>query len=94
MMHKAFPMRFCINLFRLSAYHSFLRSGFIVTGMVLLQPSLVVAHPGHDHHAPQTGIMHWLLAPTHAALILACLGLAFGFAIWKLRSVIYKSTTL
>lgn len=23
------------------------------------------AHPGHDAHAPQHGVIHWLLSPVH-----------------------------
>jgi hydrogenase/urease accessory protein HupE len=27
------------------------------------------AHPGHDAHAPQHGLFHWLLSPVHCAAI-------------------------
>lgn len=94
MTRKAHPKRFYMYLFGPSGCSSFLRFGCMITAMSVLQPNFVFAHPGHDHHAPQTGFMHWLLAPTHAIPIFACLGLAVGLAIWKLRSVASKSTML
>ena len=94
MKQKSYSVRFGMKLFGRLVRSSTMRFGLIVAVMVLLQPNFVLAHPGHDHQAPQTGIMHWLLAPTHAIPIVACLGLAVGFAIWKFRSVSRKSNTI
>lgn len=58
----------------------------MIVALVLLQAHHAFGHPGHDHHLPQSGILHWLLAPTHAIPILVGLGLIVGFAVWKLRS--------
>jgi hydrogenase/urease accessory protein HupE len=53
--------------------------------MFTLSSSQLFAHPGHDHHVPQTGILHWLLAPIHAIPILLVIGLLITIVAWKLR---------
>jgi hydrogenase/urease accessory protein HupE len=83
-----------MNLFVLSSRPFFVRLSFVIAAAISLQSKSVFAHPGHDHHAPQYGIMHWLLAPTHAIPILACLGIIVGLAIWKLRSSNRLSATV
>jgi hypothetical protein len=75
-----------MNFFGLSRRPFFVRLGLVFAVVISLQSKSVFAHPGHDHHVTQDGIMHWLLAPTHAIPILACLGIIGGLAIWKLRS--------
>ncbi|MFN7291283.1 MAG: hypothetical protein ACK5YR_19125 [Pirellula sp.] len=92
MKYKSNPTRSGMNLFGLSGHRFSARLGLAVVTIVALPANSVFAHPGHDHHAPQSGIMHWLLAPAHAIPILACLGFVVGIAIWKLRSANRRST--
>ena len=83
-----------MNMFGLSVHRFSARLSLVVAAIVALQANSVFAHPGHDHHAPQSGIMHWLLAPTHAIPMLACLGFVIGFTIWKIRLTNRRSNTV
>ena len=58
---------------------------------ILSYPSFAFGHPGHDHHAPQTGLLHWLLAPVHAIPLLAGFSLLAAFLVWKLRAVLRRA---
>lgn len=40
--------------------------------------SAVWGHPGHDHHAPQVGISHWLLSPIHCITIVCGVAMVAG----------------
>lgn len=65
----------------------------MIAAFLLLQAGHAFGHPGHDHHLPQSGVLHWLLAPAHAIPILAGLGLIVGFALWKLRLLQLSSSS-
>lgn len=47
------------------------------------------AHPGHDAHAPQHGVIHWLLSPVHwtmmGFLVAIFFALLFSFRLANLR---------
>ncbi|XZE44636.1 hypothetical protein SH467x_004249 [Pirellulaceae bacterium SH467] len=43
---------------------------FIVTTAAMATfANPVFAHPGHDAHVPQEGLLHWVLSPSHATAI-------------------------
>jgi hydrogenase/urease accessory protein HupE len=94
MKYKTNLIRSGMNLLGLSGRRFSVRLCLVAVAVLALQANSVFAHPGHDHHAPQSGIMHWLLAPAHAIPILTCLGFGVGFAIWKLRSANRRSITV
>lgn len=48
------------------------------------------AHPGHDSHAPQTGLLHYFASPTHVIQIVAIAALAVGAAYFIVRSLLAK----
>ena len=43
--------------------------------------AVAFAHPGHDHNAPQTGLVHYLLSPMHVFQLVAVAALVVGLAI-------------
>ncbi|MCU0711053.1 MAG: hypothetical protein MUC43_03265 [Pirellula sp.] len=88
---KCTPARLGTSPFGFTDRFMVMRLALLIAALVSLPANTACAHPGHDHHAPQSGIMHWLLAPTHALPILGCLGLFVGFAIWKLRTTKRRS---
>ncbi|AMV30730.1 hypothetical protein VN12_01345 [Pirellula sp. SH-Sr6A] len=53
----------------------------------------VFAHPGHDAHAPQQGLLHWLLSPVHwtAAGLIVFIGF-FVFAALRRNDSTAKKT--
>lgn len=42
-----------------------------------------LAHGGHDPSLPQTGLAHWLAAPTHAPGLILLAAVLGGLAVWR-----------